>query len=163
MTRPGDPDSHDRATSSRIDALAVGQAGERQLMCTGWVGEHPQGGGDVAHLLLYPAGHGVADRMRTLATGLGLGPGDQPLRHLDREEVHAWLDDDSHVHVQGPGGEVAERPVPGAWRSAATTRGYLVLSIGMDPLVWRTGDWDALDRWLARGRHQLGLVDVVAR
>lgn len=152
--------SHDDGPS-RIDALVAGQPGERHVMSTGWVGEHPGDGGDVAHLLLYPQGHGVTAHMRTLAAGLGLGPADEPLRELRPDEVHVWLDDDSRVHVQGPGGEVAARTVHGSWWSAATTRGYIILSVGMDPLVWRTGDWTALDRWLARGRHQLGMVEVV--
>lgn len=53
----------------------------------------------------------------------------------------------------------ANRPVDGSWWSAATTRTYIALSIGMDPLHWHRGDWPTLDRYLdRRHRYYLGLV-----
>lgn len=155
--------SDERCRPSQVDALLLGQAGERHVMATGWIGEHPVDDGDVAHLLLYPAGHGVAGKMRTLAEGLGLGAADAgvPLVEVDPDHAHAWLDEDSHVHVQGPGGEVAVVPVQGAWWAAATTRRFLVLSIGHDPLTWRAGDFAALDRYLARtSRYHVGRIEV---
>ena len=43
-------------------ATLFGQSGEQALVMTGWIGEHPGDGSDVAHLVLHPAGHGPSLR-----------------------------------------------------------------------------------------------------
>lgn len=148
--------------SAQADAWWLGAGDQQQLVATGWVGEHPEDGGDVAHLLLHPAGHRSAEPMRRLAQALTLTQADTaaPITTVDYDVATAHVDHDSVLHLYGRGGtELIERPVTGAWWSAAARRGYLVLSIGMDPLHRRDGDMAALDGYLER-RHRYALALV---
>jgi hypothetical protein len=150
--------------SSQVDAWWHGARGQQLLIADGWVGEHPGDGGDVAHMLLHPAGHGAAGEMRALATALGLPRADTPVEitRVPTATAAAWIDTDSVVHLHGPGTQLVERPVDGMWWATATTRGYVALSVGMDPLLWLPGDWETLDQYLdRRHRYHLGLVDVL--
>lgn len=138
------------------DAVAdvLGQASERLLVLTGWIGEAPTDGADVAHLLMHPLGHGVADKMRVLAGLLGLGPATElaALTEVPAEVASVALVTDARdtwaqLHI----GEamVAERPVPPDWQAAARSRGWVILTVGQDPLETVRD----LDRYLTRSRR----------
>lgn len=129
----------------QVDAFWHGQAGEQRVEMTGWIGGHPVTGVDVAHLMVMPQGHGIADRMRQLAEVLELARMDsgQPLPEptdtrivLHDTEVQLWRADRT----------VAHRDVPGGWRQTAVEQGYVVLSVGTDPLHSMAD----LDRYLRR-------------
>ena len=53
-------------------AWILGQRSETPIAISGWLGEHPEDGRDVAHLIVHPLAVGVADKMRQLAQLLGL-------------------------------------------------------------------------------------------
>lgn len=134
----------------------LGQASERRVALTGWVGEHPLDGGDIAHLLLYPAGHGIAREMRRLADLLGLAPAlagpptEVPPDTTRMTVEHGW----ARLHY----GDTAwlRRPVNPEWSDAALARHVIMLTVGQDGWTGRTAD---LDRYLARGqRLHLGLI-----
>lgn len=144
----------------RVVADLLGQTGERQLAITGWIGEQPEDGGDVAHLLVHPHGQGVADKMRALAAIFGLAAGGPPPQ-VAPDTTWVGLD-------QPPGwarihhGDAAwiGRPVTADWLAVARARHMVVLSLALDG--GRVSDDRRLDRYVAsqmqRDRLFLGLV-----
>lgn len=149
---------------SSDSAWLLGQVGERELVVTGWVADHPRDGREVAHLLLRPSGHGAGARMRYLGQVLGLadvneGGGPAPVA---REVAHVQVDHDSdEVLLHGPAG-VSRCPALGLeWVLAAQTRGQVALTVGMDPLHGGVDgpDWHA---WITRTKRlRWGLLDVL--
>lgn len=128
-----------------------GQDGERRLALTGWIGEHPATGADVAHLLLYPLGHGVADKMRTLADVLGLRPADAGPMTTSTAAYLTVDDDGPHAQIRtADGALLVERPVTPEWAAAARVGAAVVLTAGQDGHTGRAAD---LDRYLARPRR----------
>lgn len=142
-------------------ASVFGQWTERTIAVTGWIGEHPRDGSDVAHLLIYPTGHGAAAGMRAAAAMLGLVPadtaGDPPTVHADQASLsltgEGWL----QVHVGDS--LVAERPITPDW-ATATRRGWAIVTMGQDGYSGRPQE---LDRYLSRpGRLRIGRLTVRA-
>lgn len=127
------------------------QAGEQRVAATGWIGEHPADHGDVAHLLLYPLGHGIAAQMRAFATGIGFAPAlaGPP---VTTAVVHLTLDPDGpHVQLRDVDDTlVLERPVSDDWATVATDRGYVMTTIGQDGHTGRAAE---LGAYLARGKR----------
>lgn len=136
-----------------------GQVGERQVALAGWIGEHPIDGADVAHLLIHPLGHGVADKMRVLAGVLGLAADAPPQVPPDTtwiglDEPPGW----ARIH-HGQDAWIG-RPATPEWLTIARARHLVVLSLGLDGgSVRRERD---IDRYVGtqarRGRLYLGLV-----
>ncbi|HEY0638373.1 MAG TPA: DUF5949 family protein [Pseudonocardiaceae bacterium] len=129
------------------------------LGMTGWIGEHPGDGGDLAYLLLYPAGHGgrrVAEKMTAAAGLYGLRPGAPapvPAEVADVTVAEGW------AHVRSGGTAVAGIPVTADWTAAATGRGQVAVAMGAGPYDGRPA---ALDDYLAgelrRGTLHSGLL-----
>lgn len=124
-------------------AAILGQAGERLLGMTGWIGEHPVTGGDVPHLLMAPFGHGVAGSVRSLAEALGMSGG--PMRDIPGMSVEPAGEDRVRLRL----GDLAlHRPITKQWTRTADECGYVIVSIGAQPLTGsRPRD---IDRYLAR-------------
>lgn len=144
----------------RVVADLHGQLGEQQLAITGWVGEHPGDGGDVAHLLVHPHGHGVADKMRALGVILGLAVDGAPAQvppdttWIELDEPPGW----ARIH-HGDAAWIG-RPVASDWLDVARARHMVVLSLALDAGNVTAGA--PLDRYIdsqvRRGRLYLGLV-----
>lgn len=139
-------------------AFLLGQDSDRVLMLTGWIGEHPGDGRDIAHLLLYPAGHGVAAKMRALADMLRLAPALAGAPKLIPPDVtHVQLAD-GWARIHSGDSMIVERPVPGEMASVALARQQIVLTVGQDGYTGRPQD---LDAYLGRiKRLYMGLVPV---
>lgn len=142
-------------------ATVLGQAGERLVTTTGWVGEHPGDGDSVAHLLVHPTGHGAAEKMRRLAGMLGLARADtNPDQPVDVPPDTTW----ATITNTGAGetlwlhyGHEAwiQRPVDPDWTTPARARRYIVLTLGTDPLHTIRD----VDAYLARShRIHLGII-----
>lgn len=143
-------------TDDHIDAVAsvLGQVGERQMLMSGRIGLHPTAGSDVVHLILYPAGHRVADRMRALA--------DAPaLVRIDTGSVADVGPATAAVGIGREHGEVqaqphlgdtlvAERPINDDLPAVAEGWGWVNLSVGQNP---QNGRRVPLDRYVRRARH----------
>lgn len=135
----------------------TGLPGPRDVALTGWIGDHPADGSDVAHLLLYPVGPGTAEGMELLAETLGLVRSDGPRMVEVPPELAA-------VQVRGPwaslviGGEsLPAIPVYAGWRRAAAAHRLVVLSLWLDPLDGVS--LPELDRYTARrDRVWVGLL-----
>lgn len=133
----------------RSIAWVHGQRGERPVALAGWVSTDPVIG-DVAHLLLHPVGHGVADKMRTLAVELGL-PASQDMVAVDRDVT--WVSwDERDVWVSHDGYRVAQRPVTSEWVRAAAGQGFLDLWVGLDGATILHAD--DIDRYMTRSRDR---------
>jgi hypothetical protein len=148
-----------------VVASILRQGGEQLLMMSGWIGEHPDDRSDVAHLILYPAGHGVADKMRVLADVAQLARGDAA--HLPDVDPDA-----AALGISREGGDVwaqlylggtlaAERPITEELAAAAEAQRWVILTMGQDPWDGRTA---TLDRYLGRThRLHLGRVPLASR
>lgn len=135
-----------------VSAWLLGQAGEGRVAMTGWIGERPDDGADLLFLLVHPAGHGVADKMRTLATAWGLSPADAGAPVQVPPDT-AWLtlgdsDDGPAVWLHHGDRAWLHRPLPEQHREVLAARGEAVLIVGTDGLTMT--DQRALDRYLAR-------------
>lgn len=149
---------------TQVVSYLLGQAGEHLLQATGWIGDHPSDGSDVAHLLVQPAGHGAADKIRLLAGGLGCGPAlDGTLVDVPPDLAYGTLADAREgmsVWLSTPCAPVLHRPVPPDWQTAARAHGWIILTIGMDPYIGRT-ERD-LNRYLSRAhRLYMGRVSLI--
>ncbi len=144
--------------SVQTDAWWLGQNGERILLLGGWIAERDDG--NVAHLILSPAGDDVPGKMRSLAAALGLVeataeienpevPPDTLLAEIRGSEVWLRYGHSSWLH----------RPVTPEWIAAAVQRRMVVLS-----LVYRAIGGSTIrhyDKAVSRPGHvQLGLVRV---
>lgn len=151
---------------TEADAWWLGQAGERRITATGWIGEHPVNGQDVAHLLLYPLGGGVARQMLQLSGALGLTGADAgPMTSVPPDTTWATLG----PAPEGPSvwlhyGDQAwlHRPVTPEWENAAQHQRMLVLTVSLDTITIRPGraQLDEIGRHLSARpqRLQIGLV-----
>ena len=150
--------------ATETDSWWLGQDSERIIRLTGWIGEHPATGADVAHLLLYPDGHGAAAKMRRLAEALGLNRADAEMTKPAADLAHASLGDAPegrsvwlHGHANYP---FAHVPVNAEWESAATAQQLVVLTVGMDGGVIR--DLGDVHRYLRRPhRLHTGLLQLL--
>lgn len=138
-----------------------GQNSERLLGVTGWIGEHPATGTDVAHLLVYPFGNDVAARMRALADLLELA---EPGAMWPTAAAVLTLDRDTagdHAQIRGADRALLfERPVSTEWAAVAAVCGRVVLTLGQDGY---DGSSAKLERYLARAnRLRSALVAVDA-
>lgn len=137
--------------------------GDRLVGLDGWIGQAPDTGGDVAHLLLHPLGDGNAAQMRAVADVLGLHRGDSPaLVDVAPDTTLAHLDDTT-VTLRYGDDALLTRPVTGEWDLAARGAGWIILSAGVDGFVMTTtGGTDRLDRYLARPKRiWLGRIRLV--
>jgi hypothetical protein len=131
---------------------------DRDLDMTGWIGEHPVNGRDVAHLPLYPNDHGIDTEMSQVASALGLasavdGPASVPV-----EQARVTIRGDI-VHVLFGDHGTLVRPVQADWVQAAQDQGIVMVTCGMDP--WTGSDVDDLDPYLSRtDRLFIGLLRV---
>jgi hypothetical protein len=131
---------------------------ERLIAATGWIGEHPTDWRDVAHLLVYPVAAGIEEEM--LATARLLDLRSATTSELTRvPETVAYLTvRDGWVILMAPGGAALERLVTDEWTVDAARRGYVVVTVGLDPY---SGQADELDGYLSRGeRLHMGLLSV---
>jgi hypothetical protein len=135
---------------------------DRRIALTGWIGEHPATGADVAHLLLFPYADGVAAEMRIMAEALGLARGDtgtMPQVAPDTtwatiggapEGRSVWLHygDAAWMHI----------PISEEWERAATAERMVALTVGVDGVV--IGSIADVDRYVRRParRLYLGLI-----
>lgn len=143
-------------------AAVLGQWSERLIAMTGWIGEHPGDGGDVAHLLVYPTGHSAAASMRAAADMFGLRDAlDPPLAQPGPDVAALAIRDDGWVSLYAHGQQVAERPVTAEWAEVARARGQVMLTLGWDGYSGRDNE---LERYLARGRRlSMGLIGLADR
>ena len=125
---------------------------------TGWIGEHPQGRGSVAHLLLHPHGDEQAAGMRRVAGLLGLTRADQAAGMPDVPAGTALASlDQLTVSLRYGDAAMLSRPVSAEWAAVAQARRWVILTVGTDGLTQAT--LSRLDRYLARaGRVYLGRV-----
>lgn len=147
--------------ATESDAWWLGQDSDRLLNLTGWIGEHPATGADVANLLLHPLGGGVAGKMRNLAGALGLGRADVgAMTEVPPDTTWATLGDAPEgrsvwLHY----GDTAwlHRPVTAEWETAATGQRMVLLIVGMDGLHVR--GMPDVERYLRRPqRLYTGLI-----
>lgn len=103
------------------------------LAATGWIGEHPATGADVAHLLLYPATDldpDTAVKVAAIAALVGA---------MDAHTMDEPPPIDAEVDVRGLlrfGGQIVPLPedAAGEWSAAALAQGFVVVSITSLPL-----------------------------
>ncbi|MEJ5915939.1 hypothetical protein [Pseudokineococcus sp. 1T1Z-3] len=145
---------------SQVTAWLHGQAGERRVEMSGWVGQHPGDGGDQAHLVLAPTGHGGAAGMRQVAEALGLQQITGPPAPVPASLVHVLVEDDELALVLSEDQQLRRPLTEPEWTAAATARGTCVLTAGTDPLLGGpTGD--DFDAWIRRTqRLRWGVLDV---
>lgn len=130
--------SNNPSNQNQAVATLFGQDTEQRVGLTGWIADTPEG--DAAFLLLYPHGHGIAQKMRVLADAAGTRsatiPGiitsDTAEVRLTAGEAEVWIRDWSY-----------RRPVSTEWFALAQQRGWIVLAVGMDGWTGRIGDLDA--------------------
>lgn len=115
--------------------------------------------GDLAQVMLYPQGHGIARQMRAVADLAGLTPASDTMdmAQLPPEVCRVLVSpDEAQIELNGWGLEPT--PYRPDWHQAATTHHQSVLIIGMDP--WTGRDHD-LDDYLTRAhRLRVGMVPV---
>lgn len=104
------------------------------LAATGWIGEHPRTGADVAHLLIYPATDldpQSAAKLAILADTLGLRSartsGDPPL-------IEGGLDLD-RGRLTAAGLDMAVPPLNDEWAAAVAAQGFAVVTLTSQPLA----------------------------
>ncbi|MFK0250171.1 hypothetical protein ACIQUM_36180 [Amycolatopsis azurea] len=130
----------------------------RELFLTGWIGEHPINGTDVAHLLLCPHSTAVAEGVELFAELLQLRPYSDGVMPdipavIARVELHGL---DVHFFY-GDEGDLS-RPVPADWADAAANQGFVIVTFGTAPFA---GDLAELDRYFERAdRLFIGKVPV---
>lgn len=114
------------------------------LALTGWIGEHPRTGADVAHLLLYAATDldpASSAKMGSLAVDI-LG-----MSRTQMNTTNATINP-TIGRLLLPGQEL---PLPGLWQgewaTAATAQGFVIVSVTDQPLTAPT--LATLDRFLA--------------
>ena len=104
------------------------------LAATGWIGEHPSTGEDVAHLLLHPATDldpGSPAKIAALAAMVGA---------MDAHSLGFPPAMDAEVDTRGVlrfGGQIVPLPadLDGGWTAAASAQGFVVVSITSQPLA----------------------------
>lgn len=135
--------------------------GDRLVSLTGWIGEHPQDGSDVAHLLLHPLGDGQAQRMRQVAELFGLGPATTGLLDVPPDTTLARVAA-TYVTLRYRDSDTIGRPVPAEWVKTALAQRFVIVTLGMDGLTGVTSSGQRLDRYLARvNRLRIGRVRVL--
>lgn len=145
------------------DAFIFGQDTERLVGLTGWIGTHPDTGADIAHLLVYPQGSDIGQKMRSLAALYQLAPmsaGTMP--EISPEVAHATIDAEPVVRIQ-PGAGTLHRAVTGDWAVAARAQGAIVLTVGERALRYdHRRPLRSIDRYLAdpSGKYT-GLLSVM--
>lgn len=100
------------------------------LALTGWIGEHPRTGADVAHLLAFPAtGFDVHshDKMAALAEVWGLGGMDE----TPMADVSVTLDP-ARLHTSGGDWDIPAEP---EWETAARDQRIVIVSLTSTPLA----------------------------
>ena len=134
---PDNHASHEEGDPAPL-ALILGQRTERRLGMTGWIGEHPDDGRDIAHLLIHPLGHGVADLMRRLADAFGLPRSDAgPMHQIPPDTVYAQLDDQDptgrpEIWIHHGQDAWLHRGITNDFGQVLRERRYAVLWIGID-------------------------------
>ncbi|SFQ27033.1 hypothetical protein [Amycolatopsis rubida] len=131
----------------------------RDLLVTGWIGEHPRDGSDVAHLLVVPRSWAISEGMPLVADALGLAPlaEHSALARVPRETARVVLGSYGVRLLFGSSG-VLSHPGDGDWKGAAARHGFVIVTCGQDPF---SGGIDQLDGYLARpGRLRMGMVSV---
>jgi hypothetical protein len=129
---------------------------DRFIAMTGWVGEHPVDGGDVAHLLLYPTSSDYSTDVRQLSEFLGLGLASAQMVEVDPSRCSASVAADGWVHLRAGADEIAAIPTNALWCAAAEHRKYLMLTLGVAP--WN-GDHISLEGYVADlGELYMGLL-----
>ncbi|MCI2421108.1 hypothetical protein MOQ72_27060 [Saccharopolyspora sp. K220] len=133
----------------------------REILLSGWIGEHPVTGQDVAHLLLAPATGAITELMPLLADALGLQPIAGAPAQVDPAIAHVALEGQSTVRVlYGTGGELV-RPITPEWASAALGLRMVMLTCGTQPAPKNTQA--ALDCYLATAKGlYMGLLSVMS-
>jgi hypothetical protein len=135
----------------------TGLPGARDVALTGWIGDHPADGSDVAHLLLYPVGPGIAEGMEMLAETLSLVRSDGPRMVEVLPEVASMRVVGAHASLVIGDEALLVFPVRAGWRRAAEAHRLVVLSLGLDPLDGVS--MPALDRYTAHcDRVWVGLL-----
>lgn len=133
---------------------------EDPIALTGWIGEHPFDGDDVAHLLLYPTVEGHEATLDQIGRDLGLGPATSLMVDTDEQQVSAKLAADGWIHLHMAQEEIAAIPVNQDWANAAARRGYLMLTLGQR--AW-DGNHASLNDYVADPTYlRMGLVAVTA-
>lgn len=130
------------------------------LAATGWVGEHPRTGADVAHLLLYPATDLDTDtggKIASLASLWGLT--DATSTGMETSELQVSLEP---AVVVLPGQDAVPLPPLNAeWRAAARSQGFVVASLTSTPLAAPgVAEVEDLIAHLAPGRMWVGLAEL---
>lgn len=134
-------------------------SGDRLVAMTGWIGEHPRDGSDIAHLLIHPLGDGQAARMRQVAELLGLGPAVTGLVDVPPDTTLARVAD-THVSLRYRDSDTIGRPVPAEWVKTALAQRFVIVTVGLDGLAGVPGG-SRLDKYLARAnRLRVGRIRV---
>lgn len=130
------------------------------LACTGWVGEHPRNGSDVAHILAYPATDfdpDLAPKIRALAAVWELH---EAFTGIMEHSPVLRVDLDRGV-LEVPGQEMVLPPLRDEWIAAARAQGFVVVSMTRLPLSAPTLPViDALMASLRRGQMWLGFATI---
>lgn len=132
------------------------------LAATGWVGEHPRTGADVAHLLLYPATDLDTDTGGKIASLAALWAlTDATSTGMETSELRVSLDPavvllPGHAAVQLP-------PLNTDWLAAAKAQRFVVASLTNTPLAAPgVAEIEDLIAQLAPGRMWVGLAPTRA-
>ncbi|PWV71416.1 hypothetical protein SAMN05421630_115147 [Prauserella marina] len=132
---------------------------DRDLLLTGWIGERPDTGRDLAHLLLTPRTSSVdpADMAR-LAAQLGLSPATAgPPVEVEDELSYVLIDRPLIYLVLYDVDDRISRPVDDEWIRAAKS-GTVMLTCGLQP--WTGTTIAELDAYLPRATLYMGLLSA---
>lgn len=136
-----------------------------QLIMTGWIGEDPRDGSDIAFVYLGTPADGAtgataAEVMSAAASALGLNPQPGTMTEDPTASTHLGFAADGWARLAFPNGESVQHPGSPQWRAVAEKRGQAVLALTYLPLLAGEGTEAHCDRTLAAGQFSLGLIPV---
>lgn len=145
-----------------IDPLA-GRFG--QLIMSGWIGEDPRTGGDIAFVYLGTPADGstgatAAEVMPAVAEAVGLDPAPGTMTETPAADTHLRFTADGWVDLRFPGGGGIQHPGSPEWRDIAQQRGQVVLALTYLPLASEVGVEEHCARSVAACAFSLGLIPV---
>ncbi|MFC1418605.1 DUF5949 family protein [Streptacidiphilus cavernicola] len=136
-----------------------------QLIMTGWIGEDPRDGTDIAFIYLGTPADGAtgtpaAEAMAAAASALGLNPQPGSMTENPAASTHLTFTDDGWAQLSFPSGENVQHPGSLEWRTVAQHRGTAVLVLTYLPLLPGEDTTAHCDQALAAGQFTLGLIPV---
>lgn len=134
-----------------------------QLIMSGWVGQDPRDGRDIAFVYLGTPGDGASgaaagEVMPAVASALGLDPTPGTMTEKPTADTHVKFTRDGWIDLRIPGGEGLPHPGSPEWRRVARRRRQVVLALTYLPLLSAEGVEAHCDRSVDAGAFSLGLI-----